>query len=161
MDKLFYPAVFHPEADGGYSVDFPDLLGCVTEGDTLADAVKMAEDALGIYLYSLKEDKKAAPTPSDPADIETEGRDFVSLVEYDELEYLKRTDTYAIKKTVAIPGYHIYPAIIEHTKENYCLYFPDLPGCVASGDTIEKVVELAQEAAQEYLWELKHGGCNR
>lgn len=105
MDKLFYPAVFHPEADGGYSVDFPDLLGCVTEGDTLADAVKMAEDALGIYLYSLKEDKEAAPAPSDPADIETEGREFVSLVEYDELEYLKRTDTHAVKKTVTIPGW--------------------------------------------------------
>ena len=25
--KLIYPAVFHPEEDGGYSVDFPDLLG--------------------------------------------------------------------------------------------------------------------------------------
>ena len=56
--KLIYPAVFHPEADGGYSVDFQDLLGCVTEGDTLSEAIDMAEDALGIYLYSLKEDKE-------------------------------------------------------------------------------------------------------
>ncbi len=57
-----------------------------------------------------------------------------------------------------LPNRYIYPAIIERTKENYCLYFPDLPGCVASGDTVEKVVELAQEAAQEYLWELEHDG---
>ena len=90
--KLIYPAVFHPEEDGGYSVDFPDLLGCVTEGDTLSEAVDMAEDALGIYLYSLKEDKEPYPEPSNPADIEVEGRDFVSLVEYDEVAYLKRTD---------------------------------------------------------------------
>ena len=27
MNKFFYPAVFHPEEDGGYSVDFPAFLG--------------------------------------------------------------------------------------------------------------------------------------
>lgn len=103
--KLIYPAVFHPEADGGYSVDFPDLPGCVTEGDTLSEAVGMAEDALGIYLCSLKEDKEPYPEPSNPADIRTEGRDFVSLVAYDEIEYLKRTDDHAVKKTLTIPAW--------------------------------------------------------
>lgn len=103
--KLIYPAVFHPEEDGGYSVDFPDLLGCVTEGDTLFEAVDMAEDALGIYLYSLKEDKEPYPEPSNPADIKVEGRDFVSLVEYDEVAYLKRTDNHSVKKTLTIPSW--------------------------------------------------------
>ena len=105
MEKLFYPAVFHPEEDGGFSVDFPDLLGCVTEGDTLAEAIEMAEDALGIYLYTLKEDKEKAPDPSSPADIKVEGRDFVSLIEYDEVAYLKRTDSHAVKKTLTIPAW--------------------------------------------------------
>ena len=81
--KIFYPAVFHPEEDGGYSVDFPDLLGCVTEGNTLSEAIQMAEDALGIYMYSLKEDKEQAPEPSNPTDVETEGQDFVKLIELD------------------------------------------------------------------------------
>lgn len=103
--KLIYPAVFHPEEDGGYSVDFPDLLGCVTEGDTLSETVDMAEDALGIYLYSLKEDKEPYPEPSNPADIKVEGRDFVSLVEYDEVAYLKRTDNHSVKKTLTIPAW--------------------------------------------------------
>ena len=103
--KLIYPAVFHPEEDGGYSVYFPDLLGCVTEGDTLSEAVDMAEDALGIYLYSLKEDKEPYPEPSNPADIKVEGRDFVSLVEYDEVAYLKRIDNHAVKKTLTIPSW--------------------------------------------------------
>lgn len=57
-----------------------------------------------------------------------------------------------------LPSHYVYPAIIERTEDNYCLYFPDLPGCVASGDTMEKVVELAQDAAQEYLWELEYDG---
>ena len=105
MEKIIYPAVFHREEVGGYSVDFPDLLGCVTEGDTLADAIRMAEDALGIYLYTLKEEGEEAPAPSDPADIRVSGRDFVSLVEYDEVEYLKRTDSRSVKKTLTIPAW--------------------------------------------------------
>lgn len=87
--KLMYPAVFHSEINGGYSVDFPDLLGCVTEGDTLSEAIDMAEDALGIYLYSLKKDREPYPEPSNPTDIKTEGRFFVVLIEYDEMAYVR------------------------------------------------------------------------
>ena len=56
MRKEMYPAVFSTDGGTGYTVSFPDLLGCVTEGNTLREAVEMAEDALGIYLYSLSED---------------------------------------------------------------------------------------------------------
>ena len=105
MKKLIYPAVFHPEEVGGYSVDFPDLLGCVTEGDTLEEAIRMAEDALGIYLYSLKEDGEESPKASDPADIKVSGRDFISLITYDEVAYLKRTDNHSVKKTLTIPAW--------------------------------------------------------
>lgn len=85
MTKITYPAIFHPEADGGYSVDFPDLPVCVTEGDTLSEAAKMAEEALELYLDSLKGDKEPYPKPSALDDIKTtEGHDFVSLVEYHE-----------------------------------------------------------------------------
>lgn len=107
--KMIYPAVFHPEAEGGYSVDFPDLLGCVTEGDTLVEAVAMAEDALGIYLYSLKVDKEPYPPPSDPAGIKVENGSFISLVEYDEIAYIKRTDNRAVKKNAydsCLDGYN-------------------------------------------------------
>ena len=40
------------------------------------------------------------------------------------------------------PDHYIYPAVIEHCEDNYCLYYPDLPGCASSGDTVEKAVEL-------------------
>ena len=62
----------------------------------------------------------------------------------------------SIKIANVAPNHYVYPAIIEQTDENYCLYFPDLPGCVSSGDTVGNAVELAQSAAQEYLWELEH-----
>lgn len=58
-----------------------------------------------------------------------------------------------------LPQNYIYPAVIETTVTNYCLFFPDLPGCVSSGDTITQAVELGKEAAQAYLWELERTGA--
>ena len=45
MAKYCFPAVFTPE-DGGYSVDFPDLEGCYTCGDSLPEALEMADMGL-------------------------------------------------------------------------------------------------------------------
>ncbi len=48
MDKFYY-AVFEKDEDG-YLVSFPDLQGCNTFGDTMEEAVEMAEDALAGWL---------------------------------------------------------------------------------------------------------------
>ena len=47
MNAVFYPAVFHPE-ETGYSVTVPDIEGCFTQGDTMDEAVRMAQDAIGL-----------------------------------------------------------------------------------------------------------------
>ena len=45
--KLTYPAIFYPwEKGNGYTVEVPDLPGCVTEGDTLAEAILMGIDGV-------------------------------------------------------------------------------------------------------------------
>lgn len=105
MAKSIYPAIFHQDEDGGYWVEFPDLLGCVTEGDTLEEAMAMAEDALGIYLSTCKEKGEQVAPPSDPAQVTFEGLGFVSPVVYDEAAYLRRTDNRSVKKTLTIPGW--------------------------------------------------------
>jgi DNA-binding transcriptional MerR regulator/predicted RNase H-like HicB family nuclease len=46
-----YRAVFTPDLEaGGYSVEVPELPGCVTEGDNLAEAKRMARDAIELWL---------------------------------------------------------------------------------------------------------------
>ena len=45
----------------------------------------------------------------------------------------------------------VYPAIIERAGRNYSVYFPDLPGCVSVGDTIEKTALAAEEALSLHL----------
>ncbi len=58
-----YTAVFEPAEEGGYTVHFPALVGCVTEGDTLEEARERAAEALELYLESLNAD--GLPLPAD------------------------------------------------------------------------------------------------
>ena len=61
MDKLYYPAVMYPEEDGGYSVWLNDINGCVSQGETLAEAVENIKDALGLYYEDAAEDRIVPP----------------------------------------------------------------------------------------------------
>ena len=45
--------------DGGYVVTVPEIPGLVTEGDSVAEAMKMAKDAIETYLSYQKETTKA------------------------------------------------------------------------------------------------------
>jgi predicted RNase H-like HicB family nuclease len=62
-----FTMIFEPAEEGGYVVTCPALPGLVTEGDTMEEARRMAEDALRLYLESLIED--GAPIPSDKTPI--------------------------------------------------------------------------------------------
>ena len=61
---IAYPAKFKKAVEGGYVVEFMDIPSCITEGDTLEDAKKMAKEALSAMLYSLDSRKMTIPEPS-------------------------------------------------------------------------------------------------
>ena len=103
MAKYVYPAIFTKEENGQYSVEFPDIKGCVTCGDDLADALYMAQDVLAFTLYDYERDNKKVPVPSDPDSIEVPNGSFVNCVLCDTLEYQKRNNNKAVKKTLSIP----------------------------------------------------------
>lgn len=63
QDVYICKAVFAKEEDGGYSVNFPDFDGCYTQGDTFAEAYKMAEDAISLHIYGMEADGKTIPEP--------------------------------------------------------------------------------------------------
>lgn len=103
--KYIYPAVFTKDGDF-YIVKFPDIEGCYTQGETLSEAVEMAEDALCLMLYDYEEEGKKIPEPSDIKKIKVfSNDDFVSLVSCDTLEYRKFYDNKAVKKTLTIPSW--------------------------------------------------------
>ena len=51
-----------------------------------------------------------------------------------------------------------YAVIIEKGPKSYGAYVPDLPGCVAAGDTREDVMSLIQEAMAFHIEGLKQEG---
>ena len=44
-----------------------------------------------------------------------------------------------------------YIAIIDETANGYSAYLPDLPGCIAAGDTLEETAQLIREAAMYHV----------
>ncbi len=105
--KLIYPACFYPCDEGGYTVVFPDLPGCVTEGDTLAEAIDMAIDAASGWLLDSVKQNEAIPRASNIKQIipnEYENG-FVSIISIDLNEYSKKYGEKAVKKTLTIPAW--------------------------------------------------------
>ncbi len=104
MAKYVYPAIFEKEGNL-YTVHFPDLESCYTQGDSIQDALEMASDVLCLTLYNLEEEKADIPPASDMSAISTNGNAFASLVACDTLEYRRFYNNKAVKKTLTIPAW--------------------------------------------------------
>lgn len=102
--KYIYPAIFEEVSskEGGYSVTFPDWRGA-TSGKTMEDAVRMAEDFLGLACWDAEEDKEPLPSPTHPKTIELNERSFVAMVSIDTAEYRRKMSRKTVKKTLSIP----------------------------------------------------------
>ena len=51
-----------------------------------------------------------------------------------------------------------YTVVIERTDNGYSAYAPDLPGCIAAGDSVSEVEELIREAIILHLQSLREHG---
>lgn len=104
--KLIYPAIFTPcEEKNGYTVEVPDLPGCVTEGNNLIDAIEMATDAACGWILDELEDGNEFPHPSDHASVSVEANSFVNLLVLDIDSYSERFGTKTVRKNITIPAW--------------------------------------------------------
>lgn len=113
--KVVYPVLFYEE-ENGYSVFVPDLNNATTCGDTLEDALYMAEDLIaGIVLDKVEEGEKV-PVASKIDDVAFENLE--KELDIDDWNYISKFKTYVmvnisefaerfgkelVKKTVNIP----------------------------------------------------------
>lgn len=99
-----FPAIF--TFDGKYyNVDFIDLKGCSTFGDSIQNAYLMAQDAMGLYLDNLTNFPKPTLNISN---IALQENQLVSFVSIDMDEYRKKFNNKSIKKTLTIPEWLNY-----------------------------------------------------
>jgi predicted RNase H-like HicB family nuclease len=101
-DHYIYPAVFD-YADDGISISFPDLPGCFSCADSDEEAIKMANDALSLHLYSMEEDNEEIPEPTPIKKIHLDSNQAVVLIEVYMPTMREAIENYSIKKTLSIP----------------------------------------------------------
>ena len=96
-----FPAIF--TFDGKlYNVDFIDLKGCSTFGNSIQNAYEMAQDAMGLFL----DDLINFPNPTlDLKKIHLNKNQFISFVSIDMDEYRKKYNNKSVKKTLSIPSW--------------------------------------------------------
>ncbi|MCL2680201.1 MAG: type II toxin-antitoxin system HicB family antitoxin [Coriobacteriia bacterium] len=102
--KVVYPVVLEKEASGGYLVNVPDF-DRDTQGDSLADALDMAQDLIAILSVSYQDSAKELPTMTPLNQIEATGDEVKTLVSADLSRYRAKIDNRAVKKTLTIPSW--------------------------------------------------------
>lgn len=98
--KGAYPIILQ-KTDNGYYVLIPDF-DSGTQGDTIAEAMEMARDAIGLLGIDMEDDGKLIPEPY-TAKVEPQENDIVTLVDVDFVEYRRKVDNKAVKKNCTIP----------------------------------------------------------
>ncbi|MES1156975.1 MAG: type II toxin-antitoxin system HicB family antitoxin [Alphaproteobacteria bacterium] len=66
MKELVYVAAVTKEADGGFSVMFPDVPGAISEGETVQEAVENAREALELIIEAHVENNQTIPSAPKP-----------------------------------------------------------------------------------------------
>ena len=115
----------------------PDLPGCYTVGDTVADVLKQAEEAIELHLEGMLLDGDPIPEPKNIA-------------------FHENNPEYAdgLWKTITIkfPELQHYTVVIDKDPNSgYVVTVPDVPGCYTVGNTFEDALKQAVEAIELHL----------
>lgn len=110
-------AVLEPGEDGSYSISFPDLPGCFSYGDNLAEAQRMAKEAASLHVYGMERDGDEIPTPSLNLPRENTGGNVVMPVTIHPDLYRAKRDNERVKTNITLPAW--LKRIAEEQKVNY------------------------------------------
>lgn len=107
--KSAYPVVFK-KSGNDYISYIPDF-DMYSQGSSLAEAIEMARNELGLLGIDCLDDGEALPTPSDFKEIQSANpKDIVTLVDIDFDEYRKANDTKSVRRNVTLPAWLDYEA---------------------------------------------------
>ena len=98
--KIIYPATIE-KTDNQYLLEFPDLVGCQTWGDSLEEVLTNATEALEGYILSCMENHLSIKKPSDLKDITCSDGIVTTYICCD----IEIKSTKPIKKTLTIPDW--------------------------------------------------------
>ena len=115
--KVTYPVIF-TEVDTNILIEVPDL-GILTEANeegktkgTMADAIMMARDAIGVSCINAEDEGRVVEEPSELGAVDIskgsfydEGEGIVSLVDVDLVAYRRMLDNRTVRRNVTLPNW--------------------------------------------------------
>lgn len=102
-DRYHYIAIFH-YAEDGISIRFPDLPGCLPCAHSEDEAVKNAQEALGLHIFGMEQDNDPIPEPTPISMVALNEGEVPVLVSVLMPPMRDRIKTRYIKKTLSIPA---------------------------------------------------------
>lgn len=101
--KQAYPVIITKNKDF-FVASIPDF-ETGTQGESLAEAIEMARDAIGMCGCYMQDEKKDIPIPTDIGNVTKEASDILTLVDVDFDEYRKKHEMRTVRKNVTIPSW--------------------------------------------------------
>lgn len=106
QNRYTYPAIFSYNSNG-ISVEFPDILGCFTFGDTQEEALEMAKEAMAAHLSRLE--KNELPIATSLNKLKTEANQATVLVDIMLPQFRQETYYQSVKEILSTPRWLISP----------------------------------------------------
>jgi len=101
--RYSFAAVFEKEDNGSYSVRFPALDGCFTQGKDFEEAYAMAQDAMSLHLYGMEEDGEEIPQDQEIPQVTAP--ETVVMVTAWMTPFRESMRNQSVKKTLTIPAW--------------------------------------------------------
>ena len=98
--KQAYPVIITKDKDF-FVASIPDF-ETGTQGESLAEAIEMARDAIGMCGCYMQDEKKDIPIPTDIGNVTKEASDILTLVDVDFDEYRKKHEMRTGRKNITI-----------------------------------------------------------
>ncbi len=103
-DRYSFIAVLDME-DDGISIEFPDLPGCLPCADTMEEALKNAQEALGLHLWGMEQDGEEIPEPTPIQNIQLEKNQVPAVIEVFMPSFRDKINNRFVKKTLSLPAW--------------------------------------------------------
>lgn len=93
------------EQENGISIEFPDLPGCLPCADNLEEAAKNAQEALGLHIWGMEQDKEPIPEPTKLSEIKINDSQIPMVVEVFMPPFRDKLTNRFVKKTLSLPAW--------------------------------------------------------
>lgn len=103
--RLTYPAYLQKNDDDSYTIEIPDLPGCISFGDDMADAIIMGIDAASGWILDELEDGKSIPYSTPIGELSEKKEAITTFLVLDMDSYAEKYGNKAVRKNLTIPAW--------------------------------------------------------